>query len=69
MKEKIYRVQLTHKNISLQLGIIPVEGEGFDLEIVAKEKLSGDFFTSLRMYLIEEGYVEAAREWCQKYKI
>jgi hypothetical protein len=39
-------------------------GEGFDIEIGCKSRICGDDFQALKRYLDEEGYFEAAREWC-----
>ena len=60
---KTYTTKLKFKDHDFEIGIIPVEGGGFDLEVVTKGRMSGDMFQSLRKYLDEEGYLEAAREF------
>ena len=39
------------------------ENNEFDLQMEVKGSLCGDDFILLRRYLIEEGYVEEAREY------
>lgn len=60
---KDYYTRLTFKGISCELRLIP-NGDGFDIEITSKKRISGNYFQALRKYLDEEGYFEAAREWC-----
>lgn len=60
---KDYFTRLTFKDISCELRLIP-NGEGFDIELGTKKRISGDYFQALKKYLEEEGYFEAAREWC-----
>lgn len=60
---KDYHTRLTFKDIACEIRLIP-HGEGFDIELASKKRISGDYFQSLRKYLEEEGYFEAAREWC-----
>lgn len=38
--------------------------DGFDIELATKQRISGDYFQALKKYLEEEGYFEAAKEWC-----
>jgi len=59
----MYTTKLTFKGIELKVGIQPVGSDGFDLEIRSKKSLSGDYFQALRNYLVEEGYVDAAKDW------
>jgi hypothetical protein len=57
-----YSTTLTFKKRQFQVFIKPY-GEGFDLEIRTKKPLSGEDFQALKHYLIEEGYVDAAKDW------
>jgi hypothetical protein len=61
---KDYYTRLTFKGIKCEIRLIPRE-EGFDIELASKQRISGDYFQALRTYLEEEGYFEAAREWCK----
>lgn len=61
--KKDYYTRLAFKGIQCDIRLIP-HGDGFDIEIASKKKITGDYFQSLRKYLEEEGYFEAAREWC-----
>ncbi|MEY4370916.1 MAG: hypothetical protein RIQ48_632 [Pseudomonadota bacterium] len=58
-----YYIKLTFKGRYFDIGITPVEYDGYDIEVRVKEKLSGDDFRSLRQYLENEGYFEAARNF------
>ena len=60
---KDYYTRLTFKGTKCEIRLIP-HGVGFDIEIASKQKISGDYFQALKKYLEEEGYFEAAREWC-----
>lgn len=60
-----YYTRLTFKGIKCEIRLIP-RNEGFDIELAAKKRISGDYFQALKTYLEEEGYFEAAREWCEK---
>lgn len=60
---KDYYTQISFKGIKCELRLIP-NGDGFDIELKTKKRISGDYFQSLRKYLDEEGYFEAARDWC-----
>lgn len=60
---KDYYTHITFKGVKCEIRIIPKD-EGYDIELGAKERISGDFFQALKQYLEEEGYFEAAREWC-----
>ena len=42
-------------------------GEGFDIELACTQRITGEDFQALKMYLEEEGYFDAAREWCNVY--
>lgn len=58
-----YYTRLTFKGIKCEIRLTP-HGEGFDIELGSKQKISGDYFQALKKYLDEEGYFEAATEWC-----
>ena len=60
---KDYYTRLTFKDIPCELRLIP-NGEGFDIELATKKRISGDYFQALKKYLEEEGYFEEARERC-----
>jgi hypothetical protein len=60
---KIYYTRLTFKGICCEVKLIP-HGDGFDIEINTKKRISGDYFQALRQYLETEGFYDAAREWC-----
>jgi hypothetical protein len=64
---KDYYTRLTFKGIKCEIRLIPRE-KGFDIELASKQRISGEYFQALRVYLEEEGYFEAAREWCDIYK-
>jgi hypothetical protein len=57
-----YNTTLMFKNRIFHIYIKPY-GEGFDLEIKTKKSLSGNDFQALKHYLIEEGYIDAAKDW------
>jgi hypothetical protein len=61
---KDYYTRLTFKDIPCELRLIP-NGDGFNIELGTKKRISGDYFQALKKYLEEEGYFEAAREWCE----
>ncbi len=61
---KDYYTKITFKDIKCELRLIPRDDEGFDIELASKQRISGDYFQALKTYLKEEGYFEAAREWC-----
>lgn len=42
---------------------IITKGQGYDLEIETKGRLSGDLYQKLKSYLESEGYIEEARSW------
>jgi len=58
---KKYAIQIKFKNRHYKLNILPKNNDGFDLEMEFKGSLSGKDFQDLRKYLIDEGYVDAAR--------
>lgn len=60
---KKYDTQIKFKNRNFKLNILPKDNDGFDLEMEFKGSLSGEDFQDLRKYLIDEGYVDAARNW------
>ena len=60
---KDYYIRLTFKGIHCEIRLIP-HGDGFDIELASKQRISGDYYQALKMYLEEEGYFEAAQEWC-----
>jgi hypothetical protein len=61
---KDYYTKLTFKGIMCEIRLIPRK-DGFDIELASKQRISGDYFQSLKIYLEEEGYFEAARKWCK----
>ena len=63
VKNNTYRTKLTFKGRQFDVGIRPVDSEGYDIEVGVKGTLSGDDFQALRQYLDSEGYLEAAREY------
>ena len=60
---KDYYTRIRFKDKHYEVRLIP-HGDAFDIEIASKSRISGDEFQSLKKYLDDEGYVEAAREWC-----
>lgn len=60
---KKYAINIKFKNRNFKLNILPKEKDGFDLEMEVKGSLSGEDFQDLRKYLLDEGYVDAARSW------
>lgn len=58
-----YYTKLTFKGRFFDIGIRPVESDGYDIEVRVKGSLSGDDFRALRQYLDSEGYLEAARDY------
>jgi hypothetical protein len=60
--KNVYSVNLFFKKRQFQVFIKPY-GDGFDLKIRTKKPLSGEDFQALKHYLIEEGYVDAAKDW------
>ena len=62
-KENTYYTKLTFKGRHFDIGIRPVEDDGYDIEVRVKGALSGDEFQALRQYLDNEGYMEAARNY------
>ena len=62
VKNNTYRTKLTFKGRNFDVGIRPVDTEGYDIEVGVNGSLSGDDFQALRQYLDSEGYLEAARE-------
>jgi hypothetical protein len=60
---KDYYTRLTFKGIGCEIRLIP-HGDGFDIELASKQRISGEYFQALRKYLEVEGYFETAREWC-----
>ena len=62
VKNNTYRTKLTFKGRQFDVGIRPVDTEGYDIEVGVKGTLSGDDFQALRQYLDSEGYLEAARD-------
>ena len=59
-----YYTRLTFKDIPCEIRLIP-NGDGFNIELGTKKRISGDYFQALKKYLEEEGYFEAARNWCE----
>ena len=61
-KENTYYTKLNFKGRYFNVGIRPVESDGYDIEVRVKGPLSGDDFQALRKYLDSEGYLEAAKD-------
>lgn len=68
-----YKTKLTFNKkeftIFIKINQIDFEDDGYhyDLELRTKDKISGDEFQKLRMYLEEEGYIDQAIEYYQKH--
>jgi hypothetical protein len=60
---KKYAIQIKFKGRNFKLNILPKDNGRFDLEMEVKGSVSGDEFQDLRKYLVDEGYVDAARSW------
>ena len=60
---KDFYTRIRFKNKHYEIRLIPNK-EGFDIELKCTSKISGNEFQALKNYLIEEGYFEAAHEWC-----
>lgn len=58
-----YYTRIRFKNKQYEIRLIP-HGEGFDIEIASKSRISGEEYQALKKYLDDEGYFEAATEWC-----
>ncbi len=63
VKNNTYNTKLTFKGRHFDIGIRPVEDDGYDIEVRVKGSLSGDDFQALRKYLDNEGYLDAARDY------
>jgi hypothetical protein len=63
MKSNTFYTKLTFKGRYFNVGIRPVDSDGYDIEVRVKGVLSGDDFQALRQYLDSEGYLEAARDY------
>lgn len=61
--ENCYYTKLKFLNRDFIIYVLPKEEDQFDLQIEVKGSLSGDDFILLRKYLLDEGYVEAAKEY------
>lgn len=60
---KQYCTKLTLNDKHYEVTILPNKSDGFDLEVVTKGSICGEEFQVLRKYLIEEGYIDAAKEF------
>jgi hypothetical protein len=60
---KTYYTKLSFKGRHFDIGIKPVDYDGYDIEVRVKGPLSGDDFQALRKYLDSEGYFEMARNF------
>jgi len=58
-----YYTKLQFKGKYMEVGIKPLDTDGYDIELRSKERISGDEFQALRHYLEEEGYLDAARKY------
>ena len=61
--ENCYYTNITLDKRKYGVYILTKEDDQFDLQIEIKGRLCGDDFIKLRKYLIDEGYVEEAREY------
>lgn len=64
--ENCYYTKIKFMNRDFGIYILTKGENEFDLQMEVKGSLCGDDFLLLRRYLIEEGYVEEAREWNEK---
>ncbi len=60
---KDYYTRIRFKDKHYEIRLMP-RGEGFDIELASKSRISGEEFQALKKYLDDEGYFDAAREWC-----
>lgn len=60
---EIYYTKLKFKGKYMEVGIKPLNTDGYDIELRSKSRISGDEFQALRHYLEEEGYLDAARNY------
>lgn len=58
---KTYPARIYFQDRFFDVGIIPKD-IGFDLELSFNGTLTGDDYQKLRKYLVDEGYVDAAKE-------
>jgi hypothetical protein len=58
----VYTTTITFNKKTYKIGI-RTNGQGYDLEIKTKSRLSGNEYQKLKKYLEDEGYVDAARSW------
>lgn len=58
----MYTTDITFNRKKYRITII-TKGQGYDLEIETKGRLSGDLYQKLKQYLEAEGYIEDARSW------
>jgi hypothetical protein len=63
-----YYTKLTFKGRRFDIGIKPVDYDGYDIEVRVKGPLSGDDFQALRKYLDNEGYLDMASEFIRNHK-
>jgi hypothetical protein len=61
--ENCYYTKLKFLNRDFKIYILTKEKNQFDLQVEVKGSLAGDDFILLRKYLLDEGYVEAAKEY------
>jgi len=62
--ENCYCVRVLFKKQRFEIRIKTYKNdERFDLEIGTTKKISGNIFTALKQYLIDEGYIDQAREY------
>jgi len=61
--ENCYYTKIKFMNRNFGIYILTKGENEFDLQMEVKGSLCGDDFILLRRYLIEEGYVEEAREY------
>lgn len=67
--ENCYYTKIKFLNRNFGIYILTKGENEFDLQMEVKGSLCGDDFIQLRKYLIEEGYVEAAREYNEKLRV
>ena len=61
--EHCYHTKIKFIGRYFSVYILTKEEDQFDLHIEVTGSLCGDDFILLRKYLMDEGYVDAAREW------
>lgn len=58
---KTYTAKIFFQDRFFDVGILP-KNVGFDLQLSFEGSLSGEDYQKLRKYLVDEGYVDAAKK-------